>query len=155
MKPELRAKLEKKVNTDKPHMVICSPPCTKFSRLTALNLYLHADDPAWLEQFRVDREAARVHIQFCIEINKLQMTEGRYFLFEHPAFADSWDPPEMVKFLAIPGVQWVRADQCEYGLTTHGPNGESMPALKPTGFTSNSWCILEELSKRCSGLHKR
>ena len=98
-KPEQRAKVKKKVKTEKPYKVICSPPCTKFSRLVALNLHTHVDDPEWPEQFHIDREAAKVHVRFCIEIMKIQMGEGRYFLYEHPAFADGWEIPEMEEFL--------------------------------------------------------
>ena len=68
-------------------LIICSPPCTKFSRLQALNLYLN--DETWRIEFEKERLKAIKHIDFCIKLCKVQQRRGRYFLFEHPAYADS------------------------------------------------------------------
>ena len=82
------------------------------------------------------------------------MKRGRYFLFEHPAHASSWQIAGMQELADTPGVQWARADLCEYGLETQDAQGTLVPAKKPTGFLTNSWCMADELSKRCSGLHQ-
>lgn len=42
----------------------------------------------------------------------------------------------------------VIADQCEFGLTTVGPNGHGL-AQKPTRFMTNSACIAQNLDRRC------
>ena len=125
-------------------LIICSPPCTKFSRLQALNLYLN--DDAWRIEFEKERLKAIKHIDFCLMLCKVQQRRGRYFLFEHPAYADSWQLPQMVQFAESPGVSTVIGDMCMYGLVT--PNGDRtgfLPAKKPTQFMSNSWYVLKEL----------
>ena len=52
-----------------------------------------------------------------------------------------------------PGVGITVSDQCEYGLTTWGPDGTPMPAKKPTKWMSSSPQMLECLSRRCAGKH--
>ena len=61
--------------------------------------------------------------------------------------------PELQDLAATPGVFWQRADMCMYGLTTPDLVGAEMPAMKPTGFLSTAWCVLEELSLVCDGSH--
>ena len=82
------------------------------------------------------------------------MANGGYFLFEHPAYGDTWKVPEMEEMLNMPNVDSVIADQCMYGLVTRGvAGGPEMPAKKPTRFVSNSWYILQELGIRCDHSH--
>ena len=50
-------------------------------------------------------------------------------------------------------VSTVVPDQCEYGLFTPGPDGEPMPAKKPTRWMSSSPHMLKRLSRRCQGDH--
>ena len=52
------------------------------------------------------------------------------------------------------GVFITSADQCAYGLTTTGPDGEA-PAQKPTKFMTNSPCIAEELKRKCPNRSSR
>ena len=60
----------------------------------------------------------------------------------------------MQEFLKSEGVMTSKIDQCMYGLLTRGSShDELLPALKPTRFASNSWFILEELTKRCDKSH--
>ena len=84
-----------------------------------------------------------------------QQRRGRYFLFEHPAYATSWKLPQMQEFLNSPGVDTTIGDMCMYGLVT--PNKDRtgfLPAKKPTQFMSNSWYILKELGTRCDHSHE-
>ena len=112
-------------------LVICSPPCTKFSQLQELNLYLN--DEKWAEEFEKERQLAIKHIDFCLELMRGQQRRGRYLLFEHPAYATSWKLPQMQEFLNSPGVDTTIGDMCMYGLVT--PNKDRtgfLPAKKPT-----------------------
>ena len=45
----------------------------------------------------------------------------------------------------------VVSHQCEYGLTTVGPDGLPVLAKKPTRWASNSHWLIQRLSRRCSG----
>ena len=56
-------------------LIICSPPCTKLSRLQALNLYLI--DDAWRIEFEKERLKAIKHIDFCFKLCKVQHRRGR------------------------------------------------------------------------------
>ena len=138
---------------EKPWLLIGSPPCTAFSVLQNLNVHLHKDDTAWMAAFEERKRKAIEHVKFCMHLYRIQSQVGRYFLHEHPQGATSWDL-EMVKEIeAMAGVYKTIADQCMYNLTTT-VRGETRPARKPTSFLTNSWCISNELSTRCSKVHK-
>ena len=83
----------------------------------------------------------------------MQIRKGRYFIFEHPEGASSWSEPCVQRLLRLPGMEVTVADQCQFSLVTNGPSGEPRPALKPTRFASNSWLLLEELTRRCAHEH--
>ena len=53
-----------------------------------------------------------------------------------------------------PGVGTIVGDQCRYGLVSHGPDGQPMPAKKPTRFLSSAPAVLEALGRRCDGTHR-
>ena len=110
--------------------------------------------PEWHEKFADSLEQAKRHVRFCVELMREQLAAGRHFLFEHPAWASSWDMPELQSLADTPGVLWQKADQCMYGLTSPDDDGIDTPAKKPTGFLSSSWCILEELSVQCDHAHE-
>ena len=132
-------------------MIIGSPPCTLFLVLQGLNQ--HKNGAEWNESFQTRKREAVRHVEFCAALYRLQSAPGRYWLYEHPIGASSWNLKTIAQLLRLPGVTRVRADQCAYGLTAT-VNGESRPAMKPTGFLTNSWCVARELNKRCPGNHK-
>ena len=134
-----------------PRLLICSPPCTEFSRLQNLNLATQGD--AWRKEFEAELEKAKEHVRFCTSLMREQMAAGRHFLFEHPAWATSWDMPELQALAFSPGVHWTRADQCMYGLTAATDDGEILASMKPTGFLSTAWCLIDELSLTCDKQH--
>ena len=132
-----------------PDFIIGSPPCTAFC---AWNHHLNFKkmDPA---RVRAMVEEGRQHLEFMASLYQLQMDAGRFFVHEHPATAVSWDEKCIVKLLAHNDVHLSKADQCQYGLTTRGPDGIEMPALKPTKFMANSVPMAELLTKRCDHTH--
>ena len=117
-----------------PYLIICSPPCTKFSNLQRLNKAING--PEWHEKFEVELEEAKEHVRFCVGLMREQLAAGRHFLFEHPAWASSWDLPELQSLAETPGVLCQRADQFMYGLVAPGESGVDTIATKPTGFLS-------------------
>ena len=155
-KGEDRRRAVQTILTEKPNLLVGSPECTLFSMLQELNLAIHTNDPTWIAHFELRLEKAKRHIRFCCKLYKLQMSMGRYWLHEHPWLAKSWDMKEVRDILADPRTMIVRADQCQFGLTApighkDGPRG---PAQKPTGFMGNSWCIMEQLDRRCKKDHQ-
>ena len=77
---------------------------------------------------------ADVHMRFVMELYEEQAKEGHYFLHEHPAWATSWQPGCVKKILAMPQVEEVIGDQCQYGQATD----QGDPLKKRTRFMSNS-----------------
>ena len=91
-KREVRNRVRQLVQETKPFMLIGSPPCTMFSSLQNLKKYTR--DPA---RFAEKVENAKKHIRFCVELYKMQIEGGRYFLHEHPRRATSWPMHEIMK----------------------------------------------------------
>ena len=136
------------VKDKKPTWIIGSPPCTAFSRLQGLNF--PKMDPMRVEKMLKE---ARRHLHFVISLYQLQLADNRHFLHEHPVGATSWKDPYMERILNHPRVGTTVADQCMYGLTTAGPDGQPMPAQKPTKWASSSPHMLRRLSTRCDKSH--
>ena len=100
--PAQRAKCIRNIIEQKPAFVIGSPMCTAFSALQGLNSNRMSKDKwdaLWEKGVR--------HMQFAINIYKLQVESGRYFIHEHPNSASSWKIPEMIKFMNEIGVDKV------------------------------------------------
>ena len=135
---------------ESPKLLIGSPPCTLFSNLQNLNLAVQSEE--WKSKFYEARRKAEAHLMFCCKLYKLQRSLGRYYLHEHPAHATSWEVDCMKSMQADVGAQRVRADQCQYGLTTW-KDGVEGQAKKPTDFLTNAPMIAMELSRRCPGDH--
>ena len=99
------------------------------------------------------RREAVVHLRFVIGLYKIQIDAGRHFLHEHPETATSLKDPMMEKLLREKQALTTVSDQCEYGLSTPGPNGGPLPAKKPTKWASSSCHMLKCISRRCKRDH--
>ena len=91
---------------------------------------------------------------FALEVYQLQLDAGRHFLHEHPAAASSWRVAAVQRLRQDPRVAEIVGHQCRFGLSTRGPGGVRMPAMKPARFLSSSGAILEQLGLRCRGAHR-
>ena len=138
------------IKTTKPTWIIGSPPCTPFCIWNVAMNYPKSKDPDAVR--RAIREGRR-HLNFMISLYQMQVDNGRHFLHEHPASAVSWKEPQMAALARRCGVHAVVADQCMYGLVTKGPNGDMLPAMKPTRFLTSSPQMAARLSKRCKKEH--
>ena len=83
----------------------------------------------------------------------MQIDGGRYFLYEQPWTATSWEVREMVRFMNQAGLYMVRGDMCPHGMTSVDEYGTA-PVLKPTGWLTNSYFISEEVGQRCTNLYE-
>ena len=92
---------------------------------------------------------AENHLEFCVEQYEAQMQRNTFFLHEHPAFATSWRSPSVERLKEKEGVFHVVGDMCEQDMRVSDEHGEGF-AKKSTGYLTNSECIAQELSKRCS-----
>ena len=141
--PDRQALCEEIIDYEKPYVLIGSPTCRAFSAIMNLN---KDRDPEEYERKVI--EGIR-HLRFCVKQYKKQVREGRYFLHEHPDQAWSWKLDFMVELMEMEGVSRVTGHQCCWGQQTVDYDGEMGLVLKPTGWLSNSPCILEEMSRRC------
>ncbi|MBV61870.1 MAG: hypothetical protein CMH65_11270 [Nevskiales bacterium] len=147
-KAERRAEARQRLRDERPFVLVGSPPCTPYCTWQALNASRPDVDLAALRRRRAE---ADVHMAFVCELYRDQVMGGRYFLHENPAHAHSWSLECIQEILALPGVERVESDQCQYGQTSiHGD-----PVRKPTGWMSNSPRILTQLGERCYGRNGR
>ena len=133
-----------------PDFIIGSPPCTPYCSWNVHMNYRKMDP----QRVRAMLEEGRCHLQFMAGIYRMQMQGGRYFVHEHPATALSWNERCILELMAFEDVHVVKADQCQFGLTTPGPDGQPMPALKPTKFLTNSLAMAKVLERTCDRTHK-
>ena len=139
---EMRQRALDRVRREKPLLLVGSPMCTAFPTWQYINQSRR--DPAIVE---AEKRRAVMHLEFCIELYREQLRNGRYFLHEHPAYATSWQEAAMKELEAESGVFISVIDQCLYG--AEGPNGD--PLKKPTKFITNSSEMIKQLSQRCLG----
>ena len=145
-KAHMREKAYRMVEEQKPYCLIGSPGCTPFCALQALNAARHGWSPEEVERRRL---AGVVHLEFVCRLYALQLRHKRYFLHEHPDTATSWKEPCIADIMAHEHVERVVGDQCQYGQADEFDN----PVRKATGWMTNSPCLREALSQRCTGMH--
>ena len=154
-KPEDRRRAWKLLKSSTPYVVVGSPPCTLFSMLQELNLYIHRNDPEWLAGFECRWQEAVQHIEFCAHVYRWQLNNGRHFIHEHPRDAKSWELEFIQDLLKDPRVTWLEGHMCQFGMTApvKGSQGDHGQVKKPTGFLTSSRFVAEELNRYCDGSH--
>ena len=120
-KAEDRERAWEIIRRDKPHTVIGSPPCTYLSSLQELNRCLYKDDPVWMEKLDDNLRKAKRHVKCCCPIYRYQVEGKRHVLREHPWLAGSWSSYCVADLEKMPGVERVRLDMCQYGMTDDEP----------------------------------
>ena len=106
-----RDRLKDILTLQKPWMATLKPPCAPFSNMFRLNERMQDSR----EQVRT-QENALEFLEVAMWVALTQHQAGRKFLFEHPAYASSWNT-EMVSFVAgLEGVTLVTVDLCTLGM---------------------------------------
>jgi len=106
-----RDKARALLREQKPYLLIGSPMCTAFSQWQRLNA-AKTTDKAAMERARAHAVA---HVKFVVSLYEEQVDGGRYFLHEHPLYADSWELKCAQRLSATPEVQRVYGNQCQFG----------------------------------------
>ena len=141
---ENRRKMWSTLRHEKPELIIACPPCKMFSLLQELNFSkMPWDQAVHLIQIGLD------DLELAALVATWQHRRGKYFVFEHPDGARSWDEECMQRLAGLPGVRRTRCDMCAYGMAVD----ESGFNLKPTGILTNSKCISKRLQRRCPRDH--
>lgn len=144
-KSKMRKRAIEKINKDKPLLTVGSPMGTDWSTMANLN---------WQKKTAEDRtkrmHEARKHLRSCVKTYKHQISEGRYYVHEHPMNAGSWHEPEMRALINQERNTPTRLDQCQYGLWIEDKEGRSLAKI-PTKFLTNSPCTAQQMARRCLG----
>ena len=87
------------------------------------------------------RHRGDVHLKFCMTLAGMQMEGGRYFIYEHPKSAASWDNPDVNRLASTEGVMRTELDQCEFGLMSRVYWVRHQPRNRPHCSPIPSRCI--------------
>lgn len=101
--PAKRAKAEQLVMSKKALLIIGSPMCLNFCKMS----------PEDIEQIWRYRQT---HLEFRAKLYKIQHTNCVYFLHEHPYGAKSWQEKCIVELLEMEGVTKVKSHMCAFGM---------------------------------------
>ena len=113
--PDKAAKARGIIENKQVVLLIGSPMCTAFSSWQHLNF----------SKMTPEEVSERVsygvrHLEFAIELYKMQINNGLHFLPEHPDRATSWLHWGIQRLLDRDDVIRVRGDMCRFGMTQHG-----------------------------------
>ena len=75
----------RKIEEDRPNLLMLSPMCTAFSILQNLSY-----DKKNHDEVKALLKRAIKHVAFAVHLCDMQIQAGRYFVFEHPKSAKSW-----------------------------------------------------------------
>ena len=143
---EDRARAWRKLQQEKPDLLVLCPPCGPFSMLQEWNY-----PRMGIEKAMYMLGEGVEHLTFAMEMFQWQVMEGRWALFEHPSTSRAWQEECVQEVLRLPEVQRVIGDQCQFQLQVHP---EEALNKKATGFMTNSACIARRLGVRCQGGHE-
>ena len=92
------------------------------------------------------------HLRFAMSLAALQLSEGRSFIFEHPASASSWRHPVVMDIISHPHCFISTFDMCRYGLVSKSLR---MPQKKRTRLLSNLSSVRELFDQvNCKCVHE-
>ena len=106
-----RDKLEDILKRQKPWMTILKPPCAPFLDMFGLNERLKDSQG----QVRTQRNALEL-LEVAMWVALTQHQTGRKFLFEHPAYASSWNTQMVSLVTGLEGVMLITVDLCALGM---------------------------------------
>ncbi len=139
-----------KQKEDEPAMLVVCPPCGPFSSWMNVNF---SSKPT--EEVREILWNAMRHLTFAVEMCIEQAKNGRFFLFEHPYQATSWQTGIMQRLLNMRGVMKFNFDFCTMGMKAKDANGEIGLVKKRTGLVTNSRHVAGLMEKaQCRGGHQ-
>lgn len=137
------------IHETKPSLLIGSPMCRMFSILQNINKNNRDEN-----EFRKQYKDALSHLEFCLGLYHIQQVNGRYYLHEHPNSATSWKVPCMINFIKQHNPGFAYTNMCAFGMQSSDEHGAGL-VYKPIKFISNSWLLINELSRHvCNGRHR-
>ena len=92
-------------------------------------------------------------VKFSVEVAEYQRRHGRFFYFEHPLSAKSWDIPELWLLSQRYDAESVVLHMCRFGLEAEDQDGSGL-VKKPTKVLTNLSSIASAIDKQCEGGHR-
>ena len=129
------------------HMACLSPPCTMFSDLWNMWNVQKCDPSVYHERL----ETAKGMIYYSMDLAKLQHAQGRWFFYEQPHRASSWQLPEVEAVAVLPRVWKSTFDMCCFGMKS--PFGKAV--RKRTTVMTNNEILARELRDKFCRVHRR
>jgi hypothetical protein len=136
----MQLKAQKRVDDEKPELLVVCPMCGPFSTWQAINYQSMSE-----AEVRDKLTGALKHLKYALELCHRQWKAGRMFIFEHLVAATSWGTKMMAAMARLEGVHMVNFDFCGLGMTTEGESGDQVPARKRTRVLTNSCHIVAAL----------
>ncbi len=131
----------------KPTMIMLSPPCTMFSAIQRMwNIKKMSES-----QYQARMKEAICHIDYSMQLAMLQCHASRYFGFEQPGRASSWDLESVKRVAALPGVVKVAFDMCMFGKVT--PFSKQPLKKRTMIMTTHVWLARSLEGHCCDGNH--
>ena len=127
-----------------PEVILICPPCTAFTGLQEWNFRRLSLKRAMAILF-----SGLHHLDLAAEVMKWQVRRGKYILFEHPAWAKSWEEESLQEVEKFPGVDTMLSDMCQFEMNVDGAGLNK----KTTKWMSNMPEVLNILGKRCRKDH--
>ena len=142
---EDRKDLNYLIEKEQPFLLTGSPRCDPFSVLQ--NISKHRERGP---DHELRRRQGEEHLDYSVELYKKQMDDGRYFLHEHPAGADSWDRDSVVGLQNLDGVYTVSGPMCCWNMAIGSSKKGRGKVYKMTRWITNSREIAKVLDKYCT-----
>ena len=91
----------------------------------------------------------RAHIDFCVQIYRMQLAGKRHFIHEHLETSTAWETDELKQLMLRPEVDATTVHMCAYGMESRDEQGQGL-VKKATRFMSTSPEVLKRVAARCS-----
>ena len=146
-KPQDRTLARRLMLLHQVRMACLSPPCTMFSDLWNMWNVQKCDPSVYHDRL----QTAKAMIYYSMDLAKLQHANVRWFFYEQPHRASSWQLPEVEVVAALPGVWKSTFDMCCYGMKS--PLGKAV--RKRTTVMTNNEVLARELRDKFCRVHRR
>ena len=145
---EDRKDFYRRLRDEEPDEILISPPCRLWSLLQELSAC--RSDEAREKLVRERRANHRTILDFTATVFEFQRRNGRHATAEHPKTSRASRAWKTRNFQKMRGYD-TPVDQCAYGLTLPGDDGNWYPAKKPTIFRTTKKSLYNGLIRKCPG----
>ena len=130
----------KMIRKIRPKFVICCPPC-------------HLDRSKPYPEMQRDRQKIEELMNFALEVYKIQLDDGRFFVHEQQGGAFTWNLLVVKELLLKLGIDLCRLDTCCFNVYSDGDHGRGLVSSR-VWLMTNSACVANAMHRRCKGGHR-